>query len=138
MVQQHQSGSGGGRIPENLDTATTGASLGTVVAALANNLSDDYWYKSWLLILAPAFAVGVSTFAAWVKRWYIKRNHRKELDQGLQLAEEYLSGIVRSKRSTPEEKRYASEKLALLKRQRMDQVIDRVAFLMAREREEDS
>lgn len=137
MGQQPPSGSGGSRVPANLDSATAGASLGTVIALLANNLPDTYWFKSWLIILAPIIAVGVSTLAAWGKRWYTRKSHKQELEDSLDFAEEYLSSIIRRRSSTPSEREYAKEKLALLKKQRIDRVVDRAVFFIAREREEE-
>ena len=137
MAQQRQSGNDGEKGSSNLDTATAGASLGTLLELLVLNLSDVHWFKSWLMILAPAIAVGASSLAAWGKREYRRHNRQKELDTSLELAEDFLASIIKSKRSTPDEKAYATAKLETLKRQRMDRIIDKVARLIDEEREDD-
>lgn len=70
---------GSGREPRGEFGATAaGASTGTIIAALANNLPDGD-LKSWIVILAPAIAVGVSRLWTWVAAGIARRRVEKEL-----------------------------------------------------------
>jgi hypothetical protein len=59
--------------------AGSGVSAGTLLAALANNLSDANQLKSWLVILAPAVGVGLSTLLIWLQAWNRRRIAEKKM-----------------------------------------------------------
>ncbi len=48
--------------------AIGGAGIGTLLILLANNLPEDKWFKSWLVIIAPSVAVVINALYNLVKR----------------------------------------------------------------------
>lgn len=59
------------------DAITAGAGGGTLLAVLGNNLSDHYWFKSWIVILAPFMTVAIgyvwTRTRFWVEDWSEQR-----------------------------------------------------------------
>lgn len=49
------------------EAPVAGASGGTLLVLLANNLPDNYAYKSWLILIAPTISVALSAFWVWSK-----------------------------------------------------------------------
>ncbi|WP_448701828.1 hypothetical protein ACFGVR_06200 [Mucilaginibacter sp. AW1-3] len=70
----------------NLQAGVAGAGGGTLILLLAKNLPDTNEYKSWLLIIAPSVAVGLSAFWKWLSNYidnYLKRRKAEQLKDKL-------------------------------------------------------
>jgi hypothetical protein len=100
----------------NRYAAGAGASTGTIIAALANNLSSDNALKSWLVIVAPAVAVGLSYMLAvaggffqdWIGQWRARR--------ALADAVKFFDEIINDPESSEDEKDSARKEKAALRR----------------------
>lgn len=63
-------------------TLLVGGTGGTLLVILANNLPDNNSLKTWLVLIAPSFSVGLSVFLGWVRgeiNGYLRRKKMKLL-----------------------------------------------------------
>lgn len=51
----------------NYPAHAVGIGGGTLLVLLANNLPDNYIYKSWFMIIAPTCSIFISTSLTWLK-----------------------------------------------------------------------
>lgn len=66
----------------NNDTSDiAGIFSGTLLFSLVRNLSEDLWYKSWLVILAPAATVILASLWRMAVRHYYKHSHQKGYEE---------------------------------------------------------
>jgi len=54
--------------PNSTSASIAGASGGTLLVLLANNLSESYPLKSWLVIIAPSVSIVLSLFWKYLSR----------------------------------------------------------------------
>ena len=62
-----------------------GAGSGTLVALIANKLSDDNWLKPWLVLIAPSISVTFSAIWVWLQTKFV--NYIKEYEFKLLVAQ---------------------------------------------------
>lgn len=109
-----------------------GAGSGTFLAALADNIPDDEWYKSWLVILAPAISIGISGGWIWVRHWLSKRSEGRELSAALAQAKRTLQEAIDNPNTPEHLKQTYREDLAQLGDLVIRSDVDRVILLLAK------
>jgi hypothetical protein len=62
-----------------------GAGSGTLVALIANNLSDDNWLKPWLVLIAPSISIASGAIWVWLQAKFV--NYVKEYEFKLFVAQ---------------------------------------------------
>lgn len=103
---------------QKLNPYAAGAGLGsgTLLAALADNLSDSNDAKSWLVILAPAVGIAISYGWGYVKDylddWVANRVAKQYLGDAIRFNDE----IINDPQSSADEKEEARKEKAALRR----------------------
>ncbi|MCS3795163.1 hypothetical protein [Niastella sp. OAS944] len=113
----------------NLQAGVAGAGGGTLLLLLANNLSDANIYKSWMIIIAPSTAVGLSVFWKWLTKSvdkYLKRRKTKELKSKLRTD---IENALQNPNIPAEEKVAMQKKLAAFEQQNIDALTKAVAAI---------
>jgi ribosomal protein L29 len=94
-----------------------GAGIGTLLILLANNLTNNNPWKSWLVIVAPSASVAVSAGYAWLRvaldDYLDKRELRRIIAQARQTLQEAL-GNSNTSESHKVQLRKELEKLEIL------------------------
>jgi hypothetical protein len=76
----------------NAEAGIAGGSSGTLLAYLADNLADDHWFKSWLLILAPSTTLVIaylwSRLRFRIDDYFDQREARAYLNRALSTLQE--------------------------------------------------
>lgn len=104
----------------NLKANVAGVGGGTVLCLLANNLSEDNIYKSWLLILAPTVAVALSVFWKWLTERadnYLKKRKVNELKAALRTE---IKNAMSDPNIPADQKAIMQSKLAAFEQQNID------------------
>ena len=82
----------------NLGAGAAGASGGTVLVLLAQNLPEKNPFKSWLVISAPSVSLALSVCWVWMKKYgveYMKRRH-------IEKQKEILAKAIQNPITSPE------------------------------------
>lgn len=99
--------------------AIGGAGAGTLLVLLANNLSNEHWYKSWLVIAAPTVAVIINGILNFIKRQIELWWEQWKAEAPLRQARKTLQAKITHRDTPPDEKAKYQQDLDELERLRV-------------------
>lgn len=102
------------------EAPVAGASGGTLLVLLANNLPDNYPYKSWLILIAPTISVVLSAFWIWSKTrfdTYIDDNKREKI---LKKLRSEIENDLRNPHTSEEHKMHLKAQLEKFEKSRIE------------------
>lgn len=93
----------------NATAGLSGAGSGTLLLALARNLSDQHWYKSWAVLIAPSVSVTITAGLTWCNHRREERLKREEIRARLDEAMQAAQDVIDDPHASEQEKQRARE-----------------------------
>lgn len=94
--------------------AVGGGGLGTLIVMVAQSLPDSSPWKSWLVTLAPAVSVVVTSFWVWISAEIRKSNREKEVKKALAEMRQYLRQQINDPAISAKQRKDYEKRLSIL------------------------
>ena len=114
------------RQPSSTSASIAGASGGTLLVLLANNLPDDYYLKSWLVIIAPSVTIAVSLFWKIIIREKNAYYKRKRVVKFKKLLQKKIETALSDGLISPEEAATLKRKMIEIELQSIDNLANKI------------
>jgi hypothetical protein len=102
-----------------------GAGSGTLVALIANNLSDNNWLKPWLVLIAPSISIASGAIWVWLQAKFV--NYVKEYEFKL-----FVAQAIKTIDEALKDPNLTEEKLLELRKMRNELTQAKIERIMAK------
>ena len=100
---------GGGR--PDAASIGVGAGGGTLLVILAQNISENSPWKSWLVILAPGASVVATTGLSWVRAEWSAYRRRRTISSAFAKTKKHIEDGLKNRNTSEEHKAKLRERL---------------------------
>lgn len=113
--------------PNNTTSASiAGASGGTLLVLLANNLSESYPLKSWLVIIAPSVSIVLSLFWKFISKKTNTYFKGKKVEKSKILLQKKIQAALNNGLISPEEAIVLKRKMIEIELQSIDNLANKI------------
>lgn len=113
--------------PTNSTSASiAGASGGTLLVLLANNLSESYPLKSWLVIIAPSVSIVLSLFWKYISRKTNAYFKGKKVEKSKVLLQKKIQAALDNGLISPKEAAILKRKMIEIELQSIDHLANKI------------
>lgn len=112
--------------PNSASASIAGASGGTLLVLLANNLSESYPLKSWLVIIAPSVSIVLSLFWKYISRKTNAYFKGKKVEKSKVLLQRKIQAALDNGLISPKEAAILKRKMIEIELQSIDHLANKI------------
>lgn len=112
--------------PNSTSASIAGASGGTLLVLLANNLSESYPLKSWLVIVAPSVSIVLSLFWKFISKKTITYFKGKKVEKSKILLQKKIQAALNNGLISEEEASILKRKMIEIELQSIDNLANKI------------
>jgi hypothetical protein len=112
--------------PNTASASIAGASGGTLLVLLANNLSESYPLKSWLVIIAPSVSIVLSLFWKYLSKQTNAYFTRKKVEKSKVLLQRKIQAALDNGLISPKEAAILKRKMIEIELQSIDNLANKI------------
>jgi hypothetical protein len=112
--------------PNSTSASIAGASGGTLLVLLANNLSESYPLKSWLVIIAPSVSIVLSLFWKYLSRKTNAYFKGKKVEKSKILLQRKIQAALDNGLISPKEAAILKRKMIEIELQSIDHLANKI------------